>query len=165
MKPNTMTRMSRCLAMLFALSETLLAQDAPAYQTDLAIPYREGAELTPYMRERCRLDVYRPTNQKDFTTIVWFHGGGLTEGERSIPEALMEKGIAIIAPSYRLSPKVKSPAYVEDAAAAVAWTFKNIEKLGGSPKRVFVSGHSAGGYLATSPPSVSTPTGLQESPR
>jgi acetyl esterase/lipase len=44
---------------------------------------------------------------------------------------------------------VKSPAYVEDAAAAVAWTFKNIEQFGGSPDRIFISGHSAGGYLTS----------------
>ncbi|MEI6326404.1 MAG: alpha/beta hydrolase fold domain-containing protein, partial [Gemmataceae bacterium] len=57
------------------------------------------------------------------------------------------KGIAVVAVNYRLSPKAKAPAYIEDAAAAVAWTFRNIAKYGGSPKKVFVSGHSAGGYL------------------
>jgi len=61
---------------------------------------------------------------------------------------LKEKGIAVVAANYRLSPRAKSPAYIEDAAAAVAWTFHNIGKYGGSAKRIFVSGHSAGGYLA-----------------
>jgi acetyl esterase/lipase len=42
---------------------------------------------------------------------------------------------------------VKAPAYIEDAAAAIAWAFKNIEKYGGSTSKIFVSGHSAGGYL------------------
>ncbi len=41
----------------------------------------------------------------------------------------------------------KSPAFLEDAAAAVAWAFKNISNYGGSPDRLFVSGHSAGAYL------------------
>ena len=50
----------------------------------------------------------------------------------------------MVAVNYRLHPKVKAPAYIEDAAAAVAWTFKNIETYGGSPKRIYVSGHSAG---------------------
>ena len=54
----------------------------------------------------------------------------------------------MVAVNYRLSPKAKNPAYIEDAAAAVAWAFKNIEKFGGSPYKIFVSGHSAGGYLA-----------------
>jgi acetyl esterase/lipase len=119
------------------------------YQTETDILYRTETDISDYMRERCRLDVYYPTNVKDFPTVVWFHGGGLTGGNRSIPTALMGKGIAVVAVNYRLSPKVKSPAYVEDAAAAVAWTFKHIAKFGGSPKRIFVSGHSAGGYLTS----------------
>jgi len=36
---------------------------------------------------------------------------------------------------------------IEDAAAAVAWTVKHIAEYGGDPKKVFVGGHSAGGYL------------------
>jgi acetyl esterase/lipase len=46
-----------------------------------------------------------------------------------------------------LHPKVDVPVFIEDAAAAVAWTVKNIAKYGGDPDKVFVSGHSAGGYL------------------
>jgi acetyl esterase/lipase len=37
--------------------------------------------------------------------------------------------------------------FIEDAAAAIAWTLKHIAEFGGDPKRVFVSGHSAGAYL------------------
>ena len=53
-----------------------------------------------------------------------------------------------MAVNYRLSPKAKNPAYIEDAAEAVAWVFKNIEKYGGRKDHIFVSGHSAGGYLS-----------------
>ena len=35
----------------------------------------------------------------------------------------------------------------DDAAAAVAWTYKNIAKYNGSRRKIFVAGHSAGGYL------------------
>jgi acetyl esterase/lipase len=55
----------------------------------------------------------------------------------------------VVAVNYRLSPKVNCPAYIEDAAAAVAWTFKNIKNYGGDPSKIVVSGHSAGGYLTT----------------
>jgi len=120
-----------------------------AYKTDLNISYRSGSNLTKYMKNRCRLDIYYPSNKKEFATVVWFHGGGLKNGNRFIPAALKEKGIAIVAVSYRLHPKVKSPKYVDDAAAAVAWTLKNISSYSGSSKKVFVSGHSAGGYLTS----------------
>lgn len=115
--------------------------------TETNLPYRTG-ELTDAMRERCRVDVHRPAGRGDFPTVVWFHGGGLTEGHRSLPPALLDREVAVVAAGYRLSPGVQAPAYLEDAAAAVAWTFRRVEEWGGSRKRVFLSGHSAGGYLA-----------------
>lgn len=119
------------------------------YRNELDIPYRIVDGKAVEGEERCRLDLYVPVGRKDFATVVWFHGGGLTKGNKSIPQALQEKGIAVVAPNYRLSPNAKSPEYIEDAAAAVAWTVKNIESYGGSPRKIFVAGHSAGGYLAT----------------
>lgn len=119
------------------------------YKTIRNIPYYETAKQNSdaYIKERCVLDIYYPENKTQFATIVWFHGGGLTGGEKEIPEGLKNKNICIIGVNYRLSPKVQAPAYIEDAAAAVAWAFKNIEKYGGDPSKIFVSGHSAGGYL------------------
>jgi len=125
----------------------LPAADGLRYKTVRNIDYREGENLSEKARERCRLDIYYPENVKDYATVVWFHGGGLTEGSRAVPEKLKEKGIAVVAAGYRLSPDVSSPTYVEDAAAALAWVFQNIEKYGGASSRIFVSGHSAGGYL------------------
>jgi len=122
---------------------------AQTYLTVEDVLYRDGDGLTEYMTERCRLDVYHPAHVQHFPTVVWFHGGGLKAGKRSVPRALKEQGIAVVAVNYRLHPRVTSPAYLEDAAAAVAWTIKNIENYGGSAKRVFVSGHSAGGYLTS----------------
>ena len=137
-----------------AIVPQLLAQDKDAikdsgYGFKQNVAYRSGDGTSEYMRERCRLDVYYPTDAKEFSTVVWFHGGGLTKGEKEIPRALRKKGIAVVGVNYRLSPKAKTPAQIEDAAAAVAWTFKNIKQFGGDSKRIFVSGHSAGGYLTS----------------
>lgn len=126
----------------------LRAEDRPAADsTETGILYRSDEQLSDYAREKCRLDLYRPANATDFPTVVWFHGGGLSKGERSIPAQLKQKGFAVVGAGYRLSPEVQAPTYIEDAAAAVAWTFQNIEKYGGSAKKIIVSGHSAGGYL------------------
>ena len=129
----------------------LNAQSKPiaTYKTETAIAYQPESITDPYARSRCKLDVYYPENSNNFATVVWFHGGGLTGGNRSIPKALQAKGVAIVAVDYRLSPQAKAPAYIEDAAAAVAWTFKNIEKYGGSKQKIFIRGPSAGGYLAS----------------
>lgn len=120
------------------------------YETKTNIQYYSPAtnKSDSYINERCVLDIYYPKNTKNFATIVWFHGGGLTGGSKEIPEALKEKGFAIIGVNYRLSPKVKAAKCIEDAAAAIAWAFKNIENYGGNSKQIFVSGHSAGAYLA-----------------
>ena len=119
------------------------------YQTKLNIPYYSDLvnQSDEYIKERCVLDVYYPSNLKNFPTIVWFHGGGLTGGEKEIPAALKEKGFCVVGVNYRLYPKVKSPKYLEDAAAAVAWVFNNIRDFGGDTSLIFVSGYSAGGYL------------------
>jgi len=135
------------LILAFACSANLFAQQQ--YMTEKNIPYYSDSvnKTDEYINNQCLLDVYYPKDTKDFATIVWFHGGGMTNGEKQIPKALMNKGFAVIGVEYRLSPKATAPSYIEDAAAAVAWTFKNIGKYGGSVKKIFLSGHSAGGYL------------------
>lgn len=106
------------------------------------------AQADDYQRRQCRLDVYCPENHRNFATIVYFHGGGLKEGKKAIPEEFKNKGIAVVSVEYRMYPQVKCPVYLQDAAAAVAWVVRNIEKYGGDPDSVFVAGHSAGAYLA-----------------
>jgi acetyl esterase/lipase len=104
--------------------------------------------LDSYINERCVLDVYYPKDSANFATVVWFHGGGITGGNKEIPEALKDKGIAVIGVNYRLSPKISAPKYIEDAAASISWVFNNINSFGGDSTLIFISGHSAGGYLA-----------------
>jgi len=119
------------------------------YETKTSVRYYDDAQYKndTYKAERCILDIYYPKNTKNFATILWFHGGGITQGSKEIPQALKDKGYCIIGVGYRLSPKVKAPAYIEDAAAAIAWVFNNIDKYGGDASKIFLSGHSAGGYL------------------
>jgi acetyl esterase/lipase len=136
------------ISLLFLMWNTVFAQK-DEYLTQQNIPYytdsvgRSEASLS----KDCVLDIYYPRNVQNFTTVVWFHGGGLTAGTKEIPEALKKKGLCVVGVSYRLSPQVVCPAYIEDAAAAVAWVFNNIKKYNGDSNRIFVSGHSAGGYL------------------
>lgn len=118
------------------------------YHLATELLYREEPGITAEQNQRCRLDVYSPARKRPFPTVIWFHGGGLTQGERFIPLPLRNQGVAVVAANYRLGPEVKSPVFIEDAAAAIAWTFKHIAGFGGDPERIFVSGHSAGAYLA-----------------
>lgn len=136
---------------IFFIVDVTLSAQPGEYVTDTNIHYYPEAtnKKEAYINERCILDIYYPKKQKGFATIIWFHGGGLTGGNKEIPEALKNKGYCIVGVTYRFYPKVKAPAYVEDAAAAVAWVFNNIKSYGGDSTMIFVSGHSAGGYLAS----------------
>ena len=136
---------------IFLLSHSLLIAQETNYLLKKNIPYYERLtdSTDRYIQQRCRLDVYYPENKQNVPAVVWFHGGGLTGGEKFIPEQLKEKGIAVIAVNYRLHPNVSAPAYIEDAAAAVAWAFHNTSTFNGNASSIFVSGHSAGGYLTS----------------
>ncbi len=117
------------------------------------LAYKDGVALNPYESEHCRLDLYVPAGAKDVPCLLWFHGGALVEGSKSDPgtaatcRALASEGILVASAEYRFSPTVKYPAYLQDAAAAVAWTHRHATEHGGNPSRLFISGHSAGGYL------------------
>lgn len=115
------------------------------YQQVNDISYTASADT--YAQERCKLDVYYPVDQKDAPVVVWFHGGGIEGGEKHIDPQLKNSGLVVVAANYRLLPKSKIDDILDDVAAAVAWTYKNIDKYGGSHRKIFVAGHSAGGYL------------------
>jgi acetyl esterase/lipase len=116
------------------------------------LPYRPAGEQPAgkedaYAAERCKLDVYYPANATGCPVVVWFHGGGLTGGSKFIPDRLKNSGLVVLAANYRLLPRATLAECIDDAAAAVAWTFREAAKYGGDPDKIFVSGHSAGGYL------------------
>jgi acetyl esterase/lipase len=155
-----MKPLPRCAALLgllalLSLSPASSGDESAAQKPPLAdIAYRTGDKLTAYETERCKLDLYLPPGGKNFATLVWFHGGGLKAGAKDggetpkIARALASEGIAVASVNYRLSPKATYPAYLEDSAAAAAWVRAHIAEHGGDPAKVFISGHSAGGYLA-----------------
>ena len=97
-----------------------------------------------------RLDILLPDTD-EFYAIVFIHGGGLEAGDKDNDTShfnyLISRGYAIVAPNYRMYPNARYPEYLEDAAAAVAWTFSHIEEYG-KCKGVIVGGSSAGGYLS-----------------
>jgi len=113
------------------------------------VDYIAGVE---YQDDKDRLDIFMPEGAEGVPVIGFFHGGGLSEGTKIDGEALAARfvpaGIGVVSANYRLTPRVMHPAHVDDAAAAVAWVSRNIESYGGDPAKVYVSGHSAGAYLA-----------------
>lgn len=121
------------------------------------IPYRAGSG-DPLVDSLCRLDLYRPDSSpaadKKPPLLVWFHGGGMENGDKAWPEwrevarRLAARGVMVAMANYRLSPATCFPGWLEDAATAVAWVLDNVTTLCADPNAVFVGGDSAGAYLA-----------------
>jgi acetyl esterase/lipase len=99
------------------------------------------------------LDIHYPeSGQEGVCTYVYLHGGGLTVGARdddeilALAQKLTARGIVVISTDYRLYPEAVFPDYIRDAARAVRWVFDQAESYH-LPRRVFLGGSSAGGYL------------------
>lgn len=101
--------------------------------------------------DRYRLDVYRPlASDTDGPIVVFLYGGGWKSGDRRtyrfVGSALASRGITTVIPDYRLFPEVRFPSFVDDAALAYDWTWRNIANQGEKPRPVIVFGHSAGAH-------------------
>lgn len=137
----------RLITLLLTVILFVPATMAADYTSVYNVPYSRKTDN--YSKERLKLDIHHNNSESGLPVIVWFHGGGLTGGEKYLPEELMKQGYVVVAPNYRLIPNVDVEECIDDAAEAVAWTFENISKYGGDPSKVFVSGHSAGGFLTS----------------
>lgn len=149
-------RISLLLAALFSLLtgcsgagtriiNALTPSDTYTETRDIA--YGDGA--------RRKLDVYRPATlaaEAKAPVVIFLYGGSWREGSkddyRFVADALTTHGIVVVIADYRVFPEVGYPDFVTDTAAAVAWTFREIDRYGGDPRRIFVTGHSAGAYNA-----------------
>ena len=96
------------------------------------------------------LDVYRPKNEEGkLPVIVSVHGGGWVYGTKETYQfycmSLALRGFAIVNYSYRLAPKHKYPAQLEDANTVIRWILDNADVYGFDTDNIFAVGDSAGG--------------------
>ena len=134
------------ISVLLILCTCCVVAAAQAYRQVNDISYTQKTDA--YSLERLKLDVYHPTGVTDCPVVVWFHGGGLEGGNKEIPAQLKEKDIVVVGVNYRLLPRVTVTETLDDASEAVAWVFRHIQQYGGDPRKIVVTGHSAGGYLS-----------------
>lgn len=137
-----MKKLTICIVQLMMV----LTVTAQTYKSMSNISFTSKSDA--YAKERLKLDVYYPEDLTDCPVIVWFHGGGLEGGQKEIPQRLKEKGYVVVGANYRLLPNVTVDKTLDDAAEAVAWAFRHAKDYGGDPRKIVVTGHSAGGYLS-----------------
>jgi len=77
--------MKRNLLIILLAAGCLISQAQPGNYTTLEnINYypESVSETDEYIKERCVLDLYYPEEKNGYPTVVWFHGGGLTGGNK-----------------------------------------------------------------------------------
>lgn len=127
----------------------------------IAKPERHGVECQydiPYISSGDKhhlLDVYRPANQKGpLPVVLYIHGGGFRilskDSHWGMGLAFAKRGYVVFLVNYRLAPKHRYPAAVQDVAAALQWIVKHAHEYGGDASRLVLAGESAGANLATS---------------
>lgn len=146
--PRSLVRLSVMAFALGTLAPTARAQEerpAVRLEKDLVYAKAGGAEL--------KLDLALPeAGDGPFPAVLCIHGGGWVGGDRTqmaqTIATLAGRGYVAISPEYRLAPKDRFPAPLEDCKAAVRWLRANAGKYKIDPDRVSAVGFSAGGHLA-----------------
>jgi len=116
-----------------------------SYTVRSNISYAEAGKV------KLLLDAYLPAGDGPFPGVLVVHGGAWASGGKTqlAPYAvgLTANGFAAFAISYRLAPRYKFPAQIEDCRSAVRWIRKHAAGYHVDPQRLGGVGYSAGGHL------------------
>ncbi len=163
--------MKRIALMVIALMFVPAVTSAQLKKDERDLPKGDGMPLEELRREpimfeldtpyaatgnpRHRLDLYLPKNRKGekLPVIVFFHGGGWMQGDKSYGTAALMPFLctgqyAGASVGYRLSGEAQWPAQIYDCKAAIRWLRANARKYALDTDRIGVWGMSAGGHLA-----------------
>ena len=103
--------------------------------------------------KKLKLDAYVPKGDGPFPGVLVVHGGAWRTGSRTqltmYAKSLARRGFSCFAINYRLAPKHKSPAQIEDCRDAVRWIRRNAADYRTDPGRIGAIGYSAGGHLVS----------------
>ena len=150
-KDGTVTRVEFNAAMSRIARKQPQQVATKSYHQKLDIPYARINGANPNLLS---LDIYQSKSKciHPRPVVVFIHGGGWQRGDKSggvetKAEWFTSHDYVFVSANYRLSPKVRHPAHVQDVAAAVAWVHEHIEDYCGDPDRIFVMGHSSGAHL------------------
>lgn len=112
------------------------------------MPIARDIVYDPGRESRSRYDLYTPEGPELHPLMIFFYGGGLVAGRKEdlagMGEEFSRAGVAVAAPDYRLFPEAAWPAFIQDAARAVAAVVERAPV--GTP--ILIGGYSAGCYLA-----------------
>lgn len=142
------TLVAACVTTLTACGVLQIISD-----TSPSAHFHKSADIPYGPAERNLLDFYEPVDAaRDAPLVVFFYGGGWRDGKRGeyqfVASALTKAGFRVVIPDYRLFQDVVFPAFMEDAAAAVAWALNNESNSSAEDAGLYLVGHSAGAHIA-----------------
>lgn len=111
----------------------------------MVFPYGTGPMET--------LTVYR-ADRADAPVMVYLHGGtwrfGTADQYAYLAEAFVHRGASMALVDFNGVEEAENglSTLARQVRDAVAWVYRNAQRFGGDPERIFVSGHSSGGHLA-----------------
>ena len=127
-----------------------------------ADPRRHGVSVVrdvaylPDGRPEHRLDIYYPTRDhgRPWPVVLYIHGGGFRilskDSHWLMGLAFARRGFLVFNINYRLAPRHRFPAAMQDSCAALTWVARNAARYGGDARRMVLAGESAGANLVTS---------------
>ncbi len=100
------------------------------------------------------MDVYSPQGNGPFGALLFAHGGRWTGGDRHsgvepIVELCAAARLVCFSMDYRLAPQFPFPAAVDDVEDAVSYVRAHAAEYNVDPRRIVLSGESAGGHLVS----------------
>jgi len=117
---------------------------------------RARSRMTCYLDRRYgdmpgeSIDLF-PARKGDGTCMMFIHGGYWRSLDKSdfsfLAPAWVDAGVSFAVVNYDLCPKVTIEEIVRQMLRASRWLWLNAGELGVDRKRLYVSGHSAGGHL------------------
>jgi arylformamidase len=97
-----------------------------------------------------KLDVF-PAIEKGAPVHIFIHGGYWRSLDKHfyshVAGPMVAAGATVVTVNYDLCPQVRISDISEQMKCAVAWVYKNAAKFNGNRRKIYVSGHSAGGHL------------------
>ncbi|MCL4802328.1 MAG: alpha/beta hydrolase [Burkholderiales bacterium] len=108
----------------------------------LDVPYGPHAKQT--------MDIFRARGASK-AVLMFVHGGFWRALDKRpfsfLAPELTRAGVTFANVNYALCPTVTLEEVVRQVLQAGAWLYRNASNFGGSPQRLYVAGHSAGGHL------------------
>ncbi len=139
--------MLRLLAIVICL--TPLAAQAEELDFDV----RNDVTYSKVGDHELLLDAFVPTKDGTYPAVLVVHGGGWRMGDRKqlrgYARSLTRLGCVCFAIDYRLAPKHKFPAQIEDCRAAVRWIREHAGEYNVNANKLGAIGYSAGGHLVS----------------